>query len=481
MTDWMSSLASHYETLRDTYPDERLMIVFDIDGTILDMRHIILHALNRFDRNHGTKYFEKVRIPDIDFHEDHLPDLLERLQIPAEERHFIEEDYRRLLSSSASILECHQPFRGVLEAIRWFQMQPKTFVGLNTGRPESMRFHTLRALNRLGHEYRVEFLDGLLFMNDDISRHITKTKLLGIDHFRKLGYRIIAVVDNEPENLDAMSKIDGHSEVLLLHADTIFRSREECMPKQAVQGKHYDFTKLVMRESIPKHTQFVWRCDNTRANLNSFLQSNVRWLEIDLRCFSPYMQGPDEHSLTTFTLDECFGLIKEHKKAIKLNLNRGGLLLGSIRGMIQKHSIDDSSLWFQGSSLVLGEDGFRLLRSFFPSAILQCPVDIFAQIVSDEPVIVKEKLLLLQRWGINRFGISWLTINKRRLISCLRQWGFETDIYNVAAFESFLKALLFLPNSITSRFSCNAAWSHPRDLSGKVQFPPDDSIFRHVA
>ena len=92
MKDWMSSLASHYEAFRNRYPGEKLMIVFDIDGTILDMRHTILHALKCFDRNHGTRYFQGIRIPDIDFHEDHLPNLLERLGIPVEDRHFIEED-----------------------------------------------------------------------------------------------------------------------------------------------------------------------------------------------------------------------------------------------------------------------------------------------------------------------------------------------------------------------------------------------------
>jgi hypothetical protein len=99
MTDWMNSLASHYEALRYRYPDENLMIVFDIDGTILDMRHLILHALNAFDRTHGTSYFQGVRIPDIDFHEDHLPELLDRLRIPSEHRPFIQEEYKKLLFS----------------------------------------------------------------------------------------------------------------------------------------------------------------------------------------------------------------------------------------------------------------------------------------------------------------------------------------------------------------------------------------------
>ena len=38
--DWMEELASHYESARDKYPQDRLMVLFDIDGTILDTRHM---------------------------------------------------------------------------------------------------------------------------------------------------------------------------------------------------------------------------------------------------------------------------------------------------------------------------------------------------------------------------------------------------------------------------------------------------------
>ena len=52
----MRKLASHYEKLRRQYPQERLMILFDIDGTILDMRYMVLEVLQAFDRNHQTHF-----------------------------------------------------------------------------------------------------------------------------------------------------------------------------------------------------------------------------------------------------------------------------------------------------------------------------------------------------------------------------------------------------------------------------------------
>jgi hypothetical protein len=45
------------------------------------------------------------------------------------------------------------------------RLQPQTFVGLNTGLPETLRTETLRSLYKLGEEYKVQFIDELLYMN----------------------------------------------------------------------------------------------------------------------------------------------------------------------------------------------------------------------------------------------------------------------------------------------------------------------------
>ena len=45
MNNWMSALAHHYEKTTERYPGEKLLIMFDIDGTIIDTRYMILHGL----------------------------------------------------------------------------------------------------------------------------------------------------------------------------------------------------------------------------------------------------------------------------------------------------------------------------------------------------------------------------------------------------------------------------------------------------
>ena len=53
----MRRLAAHYGRFRSEYPEDRLLIVFDIDGTILDMRHMVRQVLLWFDRAHGSDWF----------------------------------------------------------------------------------------------------------------------------------------------------------------------------------------------------------------------------------------------------------------------------------------------------------------------------------------------------------------------------------------------------------------------------------------
>ena len=129
-TDWMTELAAHYEKIRDQYPEDRHIILFDIDGTILDSRFLVLHVLQAFDEEHGTQFFTKLGVSDIKVHENQVNRLLTELQIPPEDEKEVLDWYNQQRWSSHYILYSHHPLTGVLEVIRWFQLQPKHLCGL---------------------------------------------------------------------------------------------------------------------------------------------------------------------------------------------------------------------------------------------------------------------------------------------------------------------------------------------------------------
>ena len=53
----MGWLASHYRRMRTEYPDDQLIVLFDVDGTIVDLRHMVLRLLREHDQKYGTSYF----------------------------------------------------------------------------------------------------------------------------------------------------------------------------------------------------------------------------------------------------------------------------------------------------------------------------------------------------------------------------------------------------------------------------------------
>ena len=56
-------------------------------------------------------------------------------------------------------------------------------------------------------------------------------------------------------------------------------------------------------------------------------------------------------------------------------------------------------------------------------------------------------------WGINRFSVKWDTAYKREMLDLLDDWGFGMNIYNVPDLQSFLRAVLMQPRSVTSDFN----------------------------
>lgn len=465
MDSWMKKLAHHYERTRELYPEEKLIILFDIDGTILDMRVAILYVLQSFDRCYKTNFFKHVKLWQVNAHETEVERLLDELCVPMEWRHRIIKWYAEQFWSHEAIMEAHRPFEGVMEVIRWFQIQPNTYVGLNTGRPESIRSDTLCSLNKIGQEYKVYFRSDLLFMmkTDGTSEDVVNSKVAGILHFQKAGYHIFAFVDNEPENLRAVAEVDPQKQILLLHANTIFKSKRRRLPPNTVAGKRYDFTDLIHEKNLPKHVQFVWHGVNDEGSIQQFLASNIQWAECDVRmdpekeCVvlrdDSFDSVPLRENEQLVTLHSVLVSFKESGKSIKLDLKEGSPLIEQVLEILRQFSIRGENVWFNGQIEVLKESGFRKLATAYPSAVIQCPIDSLIPLILSVPGKALALLDMFNSWGINRFSISWKNVHCKEILNTLEKWGFETNIYNVPNLTSFLRAVLLLPTSVSSDFN----------------------------
>lgn len=467
---WMRALASHCEEMRRKHPGDRLMLVFDIDGTILDMRATVAHVLLSYDRAHGTRWFHGLLPADITVHENHVEPLLAARPIPEAEAEAIRAWYRAHLWSREAVLAGHRAFRGVLEVIRWFQLQPNTAVGLNTGRPEALRALTLESLNLLGALHRVAFTSELLVMNPGAwEQGVKARKAEGIRYFRSLGYRVIAAVDNEPANLEAMATADDEGELLLLHADTIFESDERATPR-TVRGSDYAVGEIVtsaeLEADLARRVQLVWRAVNEPGSLDAFLRSPIRWGECDVRREPGgrlVVRGPSFDDVPwaageePLSLELALAAFKGAGKAVKLDLKEESLDVEAVLEVVRRYGFDDADLWFNAAVHHLKEEGFRRLAERHPGAVRQCPVDFLAPLVLGAPDTARHVLGVLTGWGLTRFSVNWKTETRRRVFRALSEWGYAINVYNVPDLESFLKVALLLPASLTADFH-GAAW-----------------------
>jgi hypothetical protein len=273
----MRRLAAHYGRFRSEHPEDQLLIAFDIDGTILDMRDMVRQVLLLFDRAHGSDWFRGLTADDVTVHENQVDRLLRDMALPAPVAERAYRWYFEQRWQPEAVLAAHRPYQGVLDLIRWFQIQPDTSVALNTGRPDHLRTQTLQSLNALGGEYRVEFSSELLHMNPHAWEDgVAQSKVAALTAFRDAGYRVFAVVDNEPGNIRAMAEADAAGEILFVHACTLYESARTPTPR-TVSGEAYDITALVSEREVPQHVQMVWHGVNDEWNLRQFLASRVTW------------------------------------------------------------------------------------------------------------------------------------------------------------------------------------------------------------
>ncbi len=246
MNRWMSKLAEHHRIMRRLYPEDELIVVFDIDDTILDLRHMVLHVLAAFDRHHDTAYFRDLSLHNVRIDEPEVRGILAAADVPGWEQQRVMSWFQQHSWSAPVIRHGHQPFPGVMEVIRRLRSEERTSVGINTGRPESVRDETLTCLNAVGTTSGVRFDDHLLYMSiRDWGEKVVESKVEGMKYFQGLGFRIAAFIDNEPENLRAVADFDRSHEILLLHADTVFASGRHVIPEKTVSGNVYDLSQLV--------------------------------------------------------------------------------------------------------------------------------------------------------------------------------------------------------------------------------------------
>ncbi|MCL4237529.1 MAG: hypothetical protein KJ047_04695 [Anaerolineae bacterium] len=402
MTNWMAALAAHCKRARQQHPGDRLLVVFDADGALIDRRRSFGAAL--------------------------------------------------------------RPYSGALETVRWLETGLDCAVGLVSARPESARAEVLAALNALGVARRVVFEDARLRLRPDGGAgDESAARAAGVRAFQAAGWRVVAVLDSAPEALAAVAAQDEAGEMLLLHAALDGAARAGALPPRALSGGAYRLADLIAERDLPPDVGLVWHGLNDEPNVRQFLASDIVWGECDVHLdprsdrlvlhHDRLDDAPTEDVAALLTLDDLLARMRERGKAVKLDLKGGGPLIGRALALIERHGFDDDHLWLNGYLRFLGEAGVRQLAEARPGAILQAPVDFMGALAVSLPDHTQAILATLRGWGMNRFSLDFMSAERPQFYDLMLRWGFEVNLYGVVDLETFLAAVLLHPRSVTTDFN----------------------------
>ncbi|MFZ5491129.1 MAG: hypothetical protein ACOY6E_01330 [Pseudomonadota bacterium] len=235
MRDWTRVLLNHHERSLARFRGQRLLVLFDVDDTFLDMRLAVASLLRAYDDAHGSAHFTALDPGMLDPFGRGVEALLEQFDVPASEQPQVLAWYQQQRRSGDIARLAHAPFEGLLALAGWLHRQAGTAVGINSARPEFLRQDTLRCLNTLAAGTDLHFVDELAWFTphgwrDDVGA----SKLAAIAQAERRGERVIAMIDSNPAVLAALAAADYGDDVLLVHsADLLPRAAPTSIERRA--------------------------------------------------------------------------------------------------------------------------------------------------------------------------------------------------------------------------------------------------------
>ncbi len=440
--DMMGEIAAWWSAARERWPGERLALVLDIDGTLLDPRASIHYTLQSYDREHGTRHFWGATPAQITAGPEGLEAWLDAWPMPADARPAVARWVRDRLWSPEVLLAAARPYEGVLDVLRWLQLQPHTQIALHTSRPESLRSETLRALHAMGAPWRVRFPSHLLAMSPfgASGEEVVRAKSEALRELKARGLRPVIVMDSDAGTLEAMRRAyDAPDAVLWVDSTRLVEPG----------GGGWDITRLTSPEALAGRMQLAWHGVHDEALLARFLESEVTWAEGDVRFDAMYRLALGEGTLA---LEHLLEALRGTGRGVKLDLWSSGVFVDRLIALLERMEWPQERLWFHGALEVLGEQDFRRLSQRFPGAILQTQVDFLGPMLHALPRQAHAIVETLQRWGVTRCSVGWSSPAQRVVVEALQSWDVETNVWAVPDRRAFLQAALLTPDSITAPF-----------------------------
>lgn len=358
-------------------------------------------------------------------------------------------DFDSLALNSGKIRE------GILETMRWFQIQPRTSVGCYTKRNPNSRHRMLRQLRNAGRRFRLDTGE-IPFLCGQEDREPEERIQEAKKYFNARGYRTIAAMTGDSDISSPYVTGDDSDELLTMHLGTESRIRTE----------HYyriSLSHLMREEALPTSIRLCWHGLNDHANLQQFIQSDILWGELDIRTgpdagrliarHDSFKKSPLKEGERLLPAEECLERFRREDRNAKVDFKEGGEVVHRTLELLQQMEFGDDQLWFHANTRTLSKPEFQRIAELYPGAILQTTVDHLSPLILTTPKIARSKLNQLRSWGINQYLLSWRIRRKVELLDRLQKWDHRVNLYQIPDLEEFLRAVLLMPDAITTDFN----------------------------
>jgi len=270
MSSALELLVMHHENMRILYPDDNLMILCECDGSLYDMRILTLHMLRSFDRAHQTSFFSLVSPEHLPVPLPDIEEVLCALGIPFGISTAIAAWYCRHRWDIDGVRQAHRPLTNVLKILTCLQMQQQTHVGLYAERAGRTEETCAAMISSLGSAHGMLCEGKSVFLDDAPFHQQPERVLRAWQHFRRLGYRPIAVIDARSEAGHAtMASLDMAVEVMFLQAREIREFKRVDIADHALANPDF-----IPRDML--NAQFRTQAPNLAAYARSAPRSNAQ-------------------------------------------------------------------------------------------------------------------------------------------------------------------------------------------------------------
>jgi len=452
-THWLARLTAHVERQRRRHRTAELAVLIDVDGTLLDLRPGLLARLLAWDARHGATTFAGLRADDVVPNEAGLRRLFDQRGLDYAAREELLVDCERFCWSPEAVIGAHQPCLGMLEVLRWMQMQPGVYVVLNSSRAEERRDETLQALRTLCRHYGMGLAADRLHLDAsgrDASgrggsrrgwgRDPVEAKLAGIEHFRERGFVPVAVVDDDERAVAEIERRLGDRDVLCL-AGTPFERDADAVGEFVEDG------------AAPRPVSVVWNDLESMDDLELFGAANVPWAQVRVARTDCGQLATAPRRGGAIQLEELIGAFAQMGRGLRLAFDEPGALtralasIGVMRfpfGRVAVHLSDaqQTEAWFErlaphvASGVTVSVDAGHLV-----------PLAAFA------PDLASQALVRLADAGVSRLVLPADADDLATFATLARASGLEVELaVRGGAVGSYVDAVLRAPQAVSTDF-----------------------------